>query len=113
VVLINTIAIHYDDYCLFNTHYFSFYIANRLFNSENHRTYPLAANCHHDFVDNYRNRTFRINYTTTSQCSPMMMLPIAGVFLIAITSPITFIISYIIYLIKTKNDRKLQPPIIG
>lgn len=53
------------------------------------------------------------DYATTSQCSPMMMLPIAGVFLIAMTSPITFVISYIAYCINKKNDRKQQPPVIS
>lgn len=40
---------------------------------------------------------------TALRCSPMMIFSFGGILLIAITSPITFIISYIIYIIKQKT----------
>ncbi|MFC0516226.1 hypothetical protein ACFFGT_18535 [Mucilaginibacter angelicae] len=59
-----------------------------------------------------------ISGETHNRISPACFTPetavfLGGILLISITSPVTFILSYIIYLIKTKNDRKLQPPVIG
>jgi hypothetical protein len=60
-VLINITSVYYGGYYLFDPHYLSSYIANRPFDTSDHRAYSLAADCYHDFVDNSRDRFFRID----------------------------------------------------